>query len=251
MYYRADGRTVALGAEIGAGGEARIFGLAAEPRLVAKVYHQPSRLRAAKLRAMLASPPRDPADGSGHVSIVWPRELIFDSTGLPIGFLMPRIDFSRAIPLLHLYNPADRVQRAPGFTWRYLLRALRNLASVVDALHARGYVVGDLNESNVLVSDSALVTLVDCDSIQVPAPGGGFFRCTVGKAEYTPPELQGCQFGAVDRNVAHDDFGLAVLGFMLLMEGFHPFAGVWHDVGDPPTSRSGSDAAPGRTSRIG
>lgn len=235
MYYRASRRPLALGAEIGAGGEARIFNLVDEPRLVAKVFHQPTALRAAKLRAMLASPPHDPSGERGQVSIAWPSELIFDGGGSPGGFLMPRIDFSRAIPLLHLYNPGDRLQRAPGFTWRYLLRVLRNLSSVVETLHARGYVVGDLNESNVLVSDSALVTLVDCDSIQVPMPGGGFFRCTVGKPEYTPPELQGCQFGGVDRDVSHDAFGLAVLAFMLLMEGFHPFAGVWNAPGDPPT----------------
>ncbi|MGH2459589.1 MAG: helix-hairpin-helix domain-containing protein, partial [Chloroflexota bacterium] len=235
MFYRASGRAVALGAEIGAGGEAKIFRLADEPRLVAKVFHQPTLLRAAKLRAMLASPPRDPDGDREHISIAWPSELIFDGAGSPGGFLMPRIDSSRAIPLLHLYNPGDRLRKAPAFTWRYLLRALRNLSSVVETLHRRGYVVGDLNESNVLVSDSALITLVDCDSIQVPSPDGGYFRCTVGKPEYTPPELQGCQFGGIDRNASHDDFGLAVLAFMLLMEGFHPFAGVWNVPGDPPT----------------
>ena len=233
MYYRANGHLIALGAQVGAGGEARIFRVATDSHLVAKVYHQPTPLHAAKLRAMLANPPRDPTVSQGHISIAWPRELILDSAGSPVGFLMPRIDFTRTNPLLRLYNPRDRLDKIPGFTWLYLLHAARNLASVVESLHARGHVVGDLNESNVLVSSSALVTLVDCDSIQIPASGGQFFRCTVGKPEYTPPELQKRDFSSVDRNVSHDAFGLAVLVFMLLMEGFHPFAGVWHGSGEP------------------
>ena len=38
--------------------------------------------------------------------------------------------------------------------------------------HVRGYVVGDVNESNILVTPTALVTLgMDTDSFQVPDLG--------------------------------------------------------------------------------
>ena len=140
---------------------------------------------------------------------------------------MPRVNFAVSEPVFKLYNPKDRWRARPGFTWRYLLRTAVNISSAVEAIHAKGYVVGDLNESNLMVAETALVTLVDCDSMQVPQPGGnGFFRCPVGKPEYTPPELQGRDFSATDRNAVHDNFGLAVLIFHLLMEGIHPFAGV-------------------------
>ncbi|MBI4492661.1 MAG: hypothetical protein HY690_07710 [Chloroflexi bacterium] len=140
---------------------------------------------------------------------------------------MPRVDFDTSKLLLSLYNPRDRQLTWPQFTWEYLLRAGRNLASIVAALHSRGYVVGDLNESNVVVTESALVTLVDCDTMQVVDPASGtVYRCSVGKAEYTPPELQGVDFATVDRNPYHDNFALAVLIFILLMEGVHPFAGA-------------------------
>jgi formylglycine-generating enzyme required for sulfatase activity len=80
------------------------------------------------------------------------------------------------------------------------------------ALHARGYVVGDVNESNVLVAERSLITLVDTDSFQVrDAQTGVVYRCPVGKPEFTPPELQGRRFADVDRNPEHDQFGLAVL----------------------------------------
>ena len=233
-YQRADGRVLTLAHRLGAGGEAAVYAVAGEPALAAKIYHRPTPAHAAQLRAMLTNPPDGPARQRGHSAIAWPTEPVFDAQGSCAGFLMPRIDYRTSIPLLKLYNPHDRRQAAPRFTWEYLLRAARNLAGVVATMHARGYVLGDVNESNLLVTGTALVTLVDCDSHQVPAGNGRVFRCPVGKAEYTPPELQGCDFSAVDRGPAHDSFGLAVLIFLLLMEGVHPFAGVWQGAGAPP-----------------
>ena len=95
-----------------------------------------------------------------------------------------------------------------------------------------GYIIGDVNESNVLVTNQALVTLVDTDSFQVRAPGR-LFRCRVGKPEYMPPELQSVRLADIDRGPEHDAFGLAVLIFQLLMQGIHPFAGVYHGIGEP------------------
>src|SRR5438093_919042 len=84
------------------------------------------------------------------------------------------------------------------------------------ALPAKGYGIGDLNERNLLVTTQALVTLVDTDSFQVKA-AERVFRCRVGSAEYTPPELQGARFADIDRGPQHDAFGLGVLIFQLLM----------------------------------
>jgi serine/threonine protein kinase len=114
-----------------------------------------------------------------------------------------------------------------------LLRTARNLARAVRSVHSRGYVIGDVNESNVLVADDAIVTLVDTDSFQVN-DGTTVYRCTVGKPEYTPPELQGMSFRDVDRSVEHDLFGLGVLIYQLLMEGTHPFGGVFTGQGEAP-----------------
>jgi hypothetical protein len=139
------------------------------------------------------------------------------------------------LPLSEVYNPRARRRQLPLFNYRYLVRTARNLCAAVQAVHQAGYVIGDLNESNVLVSDRALVTLVDADSFQVRDPETGVvYRSLVGKPEYTPPELQGCSFADVDRQPEHDAFALAVLIFKLLMEGFHPFDGVYRGRGEPP-----------------
>jgi len=48
----------------------------------------------------------------------------------------------------------------------------------------------------------------------------------VGKPEYTPPEVQGVSLNTINQTIEHDLFGLAVLLFQMLMNGFHPFTGV-------------------------
>jgi DNA-binding helix-hairpin-helix protein with protein kinase domain len=232
-YRRARNRPLTLGPLIGRGGEANVYAVGKARRWVAKLYHDPTLARAAKLRQMIANPPVDPSGASGHTSIAWPAELITSTGGQAAGFLMPAVDQRAAVPSFRLYNPRDRLATWPGFGWDYLLRTAANLAGVVRALHARGYVIGDLNESNILVTNTALVTLVDCDSMQVPAGGADLFRCTVGKAEYTPPELQGRSFADVTRTPEQDAFGLAVLVHLLLMEGVHPYQGVWRGAGAP------------------
>lgn len=206
------------------GGEAEIWTIRRDPHLVAKLYHQPTVAHEAKLTAMLANPPQQPGD---HPAIAWPLQLLYSERHFA-GYLMPRVHESR--PIFQFYNPIQRARMSESYPWRYFLhRAARNLASAVELVHKRGYVIGDLNESNVLVNRSALVTLVDVDSFQVQASSGIIYRSMVGKAEFTPPELQGLDFKSIDRNKTHDSFGLAVLIFYLLMEGYHPFSGVRTD----------------------
>jgi hypothetical protein len=205
--------------EIGVGGEARVLGVPGDESLVAKLYHQPTLERARKLARMIEAPPAL----EGGAALAWPVDLLTDPNGRFAGFLMPRAEGPR---VFEFYNPASRRRAAPLSDWGLLHRAGMNLAAAFDALHGRGYVVGDVNESNILVSpENASVTLVDTDSFQVRDPAGGaVHRSGVGKAEFTPPELQGTRFTEVDRAPEHDRFGLAVLLFLLLMEGTHPFA---------------------------
>ncbi len=149
-----------------------------------------------------------------------------------MGFLMPWV--RGMSPIIDFYHPKSRRRRHPLFNYHYLLRTAGNLAACVAALHTRGYVIGDLNESNILVEETALVTLVDTDSFQVPDKANNqVYRCRVGKPEFTPPELHSVSFAWVDRKPEHDLFGLAVVLFQLLMEGIHPFAGQQPEQEEP------------------
>jgi DNA-binding helix-hairpin-helix protein with protein kinase domain len=224
-----------LSVSLGRGGEACIYAVPSDGNLVAKVYHKPTVAHAHKLQAMLANPPENPTANLGHISIAWPQDLILAADGSDriVGFLMPRIRGMR--PIIDFYNPRTRREHCPSFNYQYLLRTARNLAASFAALHTSGYCIGDVNESNILVSDTALVSLVDTDSFQVIDPNSNVvYRCPVGKPEFTPPELQNKIFAQHDRQISHDLFGLAVLIFQLLMEGTHPFSGIFQGAGEPP-----------------
>lgn len=222
---------------LGTGGEGAIYALPGNRDLVAKIYHAAKRdvERVGKLTAMLANAPDDPMREKDHASIAWPVELVTSPNGARevIGFLMPRLHDAR--PISTLYDVTDRPTMFPSFGYGSLCRTARNLASAVRALHQSGYVIGDVNESNFLVTEKALVTIVDTDSFQVrEAAGGRVYRCPVGTEMFTPPELHGKNFAEIDRAPEHDLFGLAVLFFQLLMEGARPFAGIYLGHGEPP-----------------
>jgi hypothetical protein len=231
------GGPVTAGVRLGAGGQAEVFAVAEDPTLAFKRYY-PRHANAEahqKLLVMTAHVPADPARGQGHASIAWPLDVVVTDAGAFEGFVMPRVDTTVAVPLFRFYNPAARQATAPSITWRYLLRLGANLASALEAVHRAGYVVGDLNESNALGTGTALVTLVDCDSVQVRDPTSGrVFHSPVGKPDYLAPELQGLDLATVARVPSSDNFSLAILLYLLLMEGAHPFMGVWKGAGEPP-----------------
>ena len=231
QYAANNKQAVRLGALLGKGGEGEVYLVEGAGDRVAKIYHVPHRTaqRQHKLQAMLANPPQDDTRRltPPHVSIAWPLEVLYERQQFA-GFLMPRIDQSPTI--FTIFNPNLRNRRYPAFDWRYLHRTAANLAVAMNALHVRGYVVGDVNQKNVLVTPSAMVTWVDTDSFQVPDTVGRstrqVYRCPVGVPDYTPPELQGVNLSTVDRQTEHDCFGLAVMIFQLLMQGYHPFTGI-------------------------
>jgi len=236
ILYTSQGKPLELGAEVGRGGEAVVYRLAGDALRLAKIFDpEPRAYYPQKLAWMVEHPPDNPTAGLNHASLAWPDLLLYDSGRNLKGFCMPFI--AQAVPLLEVFNPRRRAAVLPQFDRRYLHRTARNLAAAMDSLHSSGYVAGDVNESNVLVTPSALVTLIDSDSFQVVEKRGGaeiLHRCPVAKPEYTPPELQGKPLEEVKRVPDHDAFGLAVLIFQLLMNGSHPFRAQWLGQGDPP-----------------
>ena len=237
MEYRDSSRQpVRLNDVIGRGGEASIYTLVDRPGVLAKIYqNQPRSEYARKLLWMRDHPPNDPTASQQHASLAWPLDLLYAPSGQLAGYLMPHIE--KAVTLLDVFNPRQRTQILPEFNRRYLHRAARNLAAAMGALHARGYVVGDINESNILVTPRALVTMIDIDSFQVREPartGAIVYTCPVARQEYTPPELQGKALENTERSPEQDAFGLGVIIYQMLMEGNHPFRARWLGPGEPP-----------------
>lgn len=239
VYDSSKRRITLVGKEVGHGGEAVIRRVQGQAGLLAKIYVPPIHPHyEPKVAWMKDHPPEEPdysAAVDEHKALAWPIELLYDAKGRFTGYLMPRIRWG--VTLLKAFNPRLRTQALP-FNHKYLHRIARNLAAAVTSLHAKGYVVGDLHESNVLVTSQALVTMIDTDSFQVHAAVNEeavCYHCVVGKPEYTAPELQGKHLADVTRKPEQDNFALAVLIFQLLMQGNHPFRSRWGWAGEPPS----------------
>jgi DNA-binding helix-hairpin-helix protein with protein kinase domain len=217
----ATGTPIQLGRELGRGGEGSVYEVPANPMQVAKLYHQlPDIKKQAKLRFMAAS-----ADDKLLSYVAWPQATLHPQNGGPVaGFLMPKV--VGRDPIHAVYSPAHRRQERPKATWDFLLYVARNTAAAFEVLHAHGHVLGDVNQGNVMVGNDSKVVLIDSDSFQVNAQGS-LHLCEVGVAHFTPPELQGLpSFQGFTRTANHDNFGLALLVFHLLLGGRHPYSGV-------------------------
>ena len=218
-------------AVLGRGGEGSIYPLRGA-NLVLKRYHPDVLLKRGdelegKLRAMLLRRP-------GTRDLCWPEEMAYEG-GKFIGYTQARINIDETLTWAVLSNAGTRRDRAGAFGVAHAIRACGNAASALAAAHAVGVVLGDINESNWLVFQDSRVVIVDCDSAQV-RDDSRVYRCGVGKAEYTAPELVGGSFSEKDRTPASDIFAFGVLVFQMLTGGAHPFDGIpLRDDVDPPT----------------
>ena len=228
----SNNQPVSLTKQIADSGEGKVWETNIKGYL-AKIYHDPTPARIAKLKVMLANPPADPMLNHNHVSIAWVSDLLKDNNGKYLGFLMPAIKNSKQ--LSSICNPKRRKKVAPGFNWYYLHVTALNAAWIIQSIHAKGYVLGDIKLENILVNPRAMTAVIDTDSFQVrDSQSNQVYRCTVGSEGFTPPELLGKDFDTTNQTEIHDRFRLAVLIHYLLF-GEHPFsAGQWTGVGEYP-----------------
>lgn len=220
--FDSKGKSVSLGQQLGKGGEGTVYEIPTMEGAVAKIYHEAVPFeKQEKLRGMV----------KGHNEqlgkfTTWPLDTLHQGSaqGTVCGFLMEKaIGYE---PLHHFYSPTDRKQRFPEKDWAFLVHVARNTATAFYAIHHYGHVIGDVNPNFVFAANNGLVKLIDCDSFQVVVDNT-YHLCEVGVPHFTPPELQSCKtFRGVQRSPNHDNFGLALLIFHVLMMGRHPFSGV-------------------------
>ncbi len=221
-FYNSIGNEIHLGEKIGSGGEGNVYRIISAEKWVAKIYHQAiDQEKQQKIKAMIRT-----ADETLQKVTAWPLDSLHKTkNGAVCGFIMPDImDYE---PLHHIYSPSHRKQQFPEIDWAFLINVCRNIASAFGAIHAKGHVIGDVNPNLVFISKQTIARLIDCDSFQISF-AGKTYPCEVGVAHFTPPELQGlASFKDLPRTTNHDNFGLALLIFHVLMMGRHPFSGIY------------------------
>jgi DNA-binding helix-hairpin-helix protein with protein kinase domain len=232
LVYTSGGSPIRLGREIGRGGEGVVYEVEGRAEQAAKLYLQPvDSQKIAKLQTMVLKK----TDALAKLS-AWPSDLLLKAPkGRVAGLLMKKISGFR--PIHELYTPKSRLQEFPRANWPFLVHVAANAARAFALVHSYGVVIGDVNHGNILVNDAGITALIDCDSYQVVSNGHKFI-CEVGVSAYTPPELQGKNLFNIVRTENHDNFGLALLVFHLLLMGRHPFAGRFLGTGEMPVERA-------------
>ncbi|MGB3420273.1 MAG: hypothetical protein WBA52_07530 [Dolichospermum sp.] len=226
------GKSITLLKEIANSGEAKIW-RTNENGYLAKIYHSPTPERVQKLAVMIDHPPTEPNSHLHHVSFAWPKSALKNAQGDFVGFLMPEIKNGKE--LIDVYNPRRRQTLKLEIDWRFLHTTALNIVSIIEALHAAGYVLGDIKPQNILVNNRALPSIIDTDSFQVKNPNNSkVYRCLVGSEGYTPPELMGKDFDIIEQTEIHDRFRLGVIIYQLLFGGNSPFQGKWTGAGETP-----------------
>lgn len=243
-FFTSDGRLIQLGEQLGKpGGEGTVYRVKGHNSLVAKILHNPRRdaTREAKIRAMLDSKPplrttQDRKSGKAVPTLAWPEVMVLED-GKFAGFLMGALDLAQAVEIAVIENPQRRTNRPWTKDMGLGLRSFvaMNLAFVVSQVHGVGAVIGDFNERNVIVSRALIVSIIDCDSMQVKDPSGRHFFCEVFSPGFLAPELVGKDLRKAVRPVSSDLFTLAVHVYCLLMDR-HPFRNGIYLVGDKPSA---------------
>lgn len=193
---------------LGEGGEGRVY--RAGDRAI-KVFAAPNDERAEKLAAFPAGLPRE---------VVAPLDLCVDRAGAVVGYAMRVVEGA-----VDMHKASQRKWQRSAASPREILAVLRALARVVAELHARGVVVGDLNDGNVALAPLPRggfePCLIDADSMQYAR-----FACRVAHERFLDPRLYGVDLAttaALSR--ASDLYALAVLAFSTLVF-VHPFGGA-------------------------
>ncbi len=223
QYYDKFHNPIILGEQIGIGGEGRVCKIKGNCKVVAKLYLDKALQKgdkSGKIKAMCALYNNELAKFSAL-----PQKAIYDSNDKVVGFTMEYLNLDDFKEIHLLYGTKDRKKYFDYADWGFMVHCAKNLACAVETLHEKGIVIGDINESNILVDKNAMIKLIDCDSYQVEY-NNKFYLCEVGKPEYTAPELQGKSFKGIHRTKNHDSFGLAIMIFQILMLAKHPYSGI-------------------------
>ena len=218
-YVGESGKIYEAGELIAEGGEGRIYRIKGNPANVLKVLKD-ERCTVTKCNKILAMYKNQP-DEDFRKQVAWPIDVIYDGSKFS-GYVMPYI---KGESIWSIYKTSSSIEEYGNKTNLFVrINIAKNLCAALQVVHEKGYVVGDLNNKNILINDR-FVTLIDADSFHMRI-GNRLYRCEVGQENYIPPELQDMNLQIEKETFTQysDLFALAVHVFALLMNGWHPFS---------------------------
>ena len=155
--------------------------------------------------------------------ICFPTDVLLNERGEFCGCLMPRAD-GGSIEELFCTMP-EFARRFPDWKKPDMVILTMNILDRIKYLHDNGVIVGNLVPENIMFMSTEEIYFIDADSWQYRE-----FPCPDGDVYATPPELQGKDFRTFLRTMGNENFAVAVLVFMLMMQGLPPYASFDRDM---------------------
>ena len=200
-----------LGTPVGKGGEGTVYAI--DKNLACKIYSlsKLTRAKIEKIKLMISKPIYDQ-------DICWPIDLVMNSYNEIVGYTMP---IAKGHLLSKIQSRAFIQEYYPKWKKKDIVQLAYTIIQKFYYLHERNIIVGDINTRNIMFTSPTQVYFVDTDSYQIEG-----FPCPVGTNEFTCRELleKGSKFSDCLREWGHENFSLAILIYVLFMNGKHPYA---------------------------
>lgn len=233
---RQDLKDLDIGDRIGSGGQGAIYLVGNRPGKVLKTYHHPDSpgFRPDALDELISHRPYLSVSGLqvGEWA-AWPEVMVADGNHT-VGYLMPLLDRRFELVIHEKRYPAELsyLLRPAAASWQGSVelpdqlarcRILAHLAGILQAVHHRGLVIGDLSYGNAVWARTGhpMAFLLDCDSIRM----GG--RDPVFPQMDTPDwnDFLGQPGSAPDQDRDNYKFALAVLRTLVQQTDARPAVG--------------------------
>ncbi len=182
---------------IGTGGEGTVYAVPRNPHLCIKILKKasPKKQRKIELMCMIRrtlqftiDPSRNPFE-----PVAWPTYPVYEDKNMTrlCGFVMYMITSPNGkapLPLERFYYKQE--DRPGNVSWRYMIRVAMNISWVINELHKRNIVLGDINSMNTLITSEGYAAFIDADSYQI-VTRQELFTCDVYRPDYLAPEFVG------------------------------------------------------------
>lgn len=217
--------TVRLHKELGKGGEAIVYEIDSDnlpANFIAKIYQNKKdegkevaypAYTLDKLKSFCKAKLQNPYNDY----IAMPRALLYNNKKECIGFLMQK---AQGFPIDRILSGGKMRERCGygNVTMTHLLKICRNFLILLNYLHSKRVLVGDINPHNIMINTQCEVFLIDCDSYQV-----GRYPCPVATPDFLHPRHRKNDMKETLRDMNDECYAMSVLLFQILTLGCHPY----------------------------
>lgn len=156
-------------------------------------------------------------DNHLFTNVALAKSILFNDRREPVGYIMAK---AKGTPLkTSVMIPQLLKTKFAHFQRIDLVKIARNITKTVEQLHKNGVIIGDINPSNILITNKADIFFIDTDSFQVSG-----IPCPVGMVPYTRVMHHGKPYDSYLRTVEDDTFALMTLVFQILFPGKLPYS---------------------------